>query len=186
MSQPKLGNPAVVGLAGFSLTTLLFQFYNLGLCGMGPVFALAVVFGGLAQFIAGLLEHRTGNNFGFCSFTGFGAFWLCFAAIQLGNHYRLFESSARDMGCFMVVFTLYAFVLWVGSLKIDKAMFINFSLLLVGFVLVDLASFGFAFLAKAAAGALILCALCAMYMLAHILFLELFGRDVLPVGEPVL
>jgi len=37
MSSPKLGNPAVVGLAGFGLTTLMLQFHNLGLCGLERV-----------------------------------------------------------------------------------------------------------------------------------------------------
>ncbi len=52
-NQPPLGNPAVVGLAGFGLTTLILQFHNLGLCGLGPVIACGLIFGGLAQLIAG-------------------------------------------------------------------------------------------------------------------------------------
>ena len=53
--KPILGNPAVVGLAGFGGTTLLLQFHNLGLCGVGPVIWAAIFFCGLAQLIAGLL-----------------------------------------------------------------------------------------------------------------------------------
>ena len=186
MSQPKLGNPAVVGLAGFGLTTLLLQFHNLGLCGIGPVFALAVIFGGLAQLVAGFQEQKMGNNFGFCAFTGFGAFWLSFALILLGNRYRIFESSPSDVGCFLLAFTLYTLILWVASLKVHKAMFVTFSLLLVGFVLLDLAHFGFPGATKAAAVVLICCALSALYMMAHVIFLDVFGRDVLPVGGTVI
>lgn len=29
--EKKMGNPAVVGLAGFGLTTILLQFHNIGL-----------------------------------------------------------------------------------------------------------------------------------------------------------
>jgi succinate-acetate transporter protein len=54
--QQTLGNPAVVGLAGFGLTTLILQIHNLGFCGIGPILALAFVFGGAAQLIAGY--HR--------------------------------------------------------------------------------------------------------------------------------
>ena len=43
MSTVKLGNPAVVGLSGFGLTTLLLQFHNLGLCGLGPVVAMGFI-----------------------------------------------------------------------------------------------------------------------------------------------
>lgn len=53
MSEQKLGNPAVVGLAGFGLT-LMLQFHNVGWMGMGPVIWLGLIFGGLAQLIAGL------------------------------------------------------------------------------------------------------------------------------------
>ena len=40
------GNPGVVGLAGFGITTLLLQFHNVGWCGVGPIVSLAFVFPG--------------------------------------------------------------------------------------------------------------------------------------------
>jgi succinate-acetate transporter protein len=39
----KQGNPAVVGLAGFGLTTFLLQLHNLGLCSTGPVLAMGLI-----------------------------------------------------------------------------------------------------------------------------------------------
>ena len=51
--QQPMGNPAVVGLAGFGLTTMVLQFHNVGWMGLGPVLALAIAFGGGAQLIAG-------------------------------------------------------------------------------------------------------------------------------------
>lgn len=39
------GNPAVVGLAGFGITTMLLQFHNVGWCDVGPIIAMAFVFG---------------------------------------------------------------------------------------------------------------------------------------------
>jgi len=82
------GNPAVVGLAGFGLTTLLLQFHNLGWCGTGVVFCTAIILGGGAQLVAGFQEFRCGNNFGYSVFyrirclSGFpsglsGCFWTC-------------------------------------------------------------------------------------------------------------
>ena len=186
MSQPKPGNPAVVGLAGFGMTTLALQFHNLGLCGIGPVFALAMVFGGTAQLVAGFQEQKMGNNFGFCAFTGYGAFWMAFAMMLLGNRYKVFESSPRDVGYFLLAFTLFTLILWVASMKVHKAMFTTFSLLLVGFILLDFAHFGFPSLTKVAGVELILCALSAFYMMAHVIFLDVFGRDVLPVGGTII
>ncbi|HYD65206.1 acetate uptake transporter, partial [Azospirillum sp.] len=82
---PRLGNPAVVGLAGFALSTLLLQFHNVGWVGMGPVVWLGLVFGGGAQFVAGLQEMKTGNNFGYSAFTAYGCFWIALGLMQIGS-----------------------------------------------------------------------------------------------------
>ena len=37
MNEEKIGNPAVVGLGGFGMTTLILQFYNLGWAGVCPI-----------------------------------------------------------------------------------------------------------------------------------------------------
>ena len=180
----KLGNPAVVGLAGFGLTTLMLQFHNVGWCGIGPVWALAIVYGGLAQLVAGFQEMKTGNTFGYCAFTGYGAFWISFALILLGNRYQIFESSPTDIGWFLVAFTLFTAILWVGSLRINKALATIFSLLLVGFILLDLGHFGVPGMVKAAGYELMLCAFSAWYLMASAVYKDVAGRDVLPVGAP--
>ncbi len=183
-SSPKLGNPAVVGLAGFGLTTLLLQFLNLGLCGVGPVFALAIIFGGLAQLMAGLQEMKTGNNFGYCAFTGYGAFWIAFALILLGNRYDIYKSSTTDIGWFLFAFTLFTLILWFGSLRISKALAFVFTTLLLGFILLDLGHFFNPVFNKVAGFELMICAFSAWYVMAHVIFQDLAGRDVLPVGKP--
>ena len=43
----KIGNPAVVGLAGFGMTTLILQFHNLGWVAVSPVLWLGLGCGGL-------------------------------------------------------------------------------------------------------------------------------------------
>lgn len=203
----KVGNPAVVGLAGFGLTTLLLQFHNIGwMAGTGPIVALGFVLGGLAQMIAGLQEFSSGNNFGYCVFTTYGAFWISLAMILVGNKYEIFKSSEEDVGFFLLAFTLYTAIMLIGSTRISTALTIVFILLLAGFVLLDLDHFaggpsapaatpkpgspsghelkhgtrGF----KVAAGwVLTLCALGAWYIMAHLIYLDTFKRDVLPVGR---
>jgi succinate-acetate transporter protein len=182
--QPALGNPAVVGLAGFGLTTMILQLHNLGLCGLGPVVALGLIFGGGAQLMAGLQEFKVGNNFGYSAFTSYGAFWISLAIILLFNKYDIYKSSGTDIGYFLVVWTLYTAIMWVGAMRIHGAMASTFTLLLAGFILLDLAHFGYPAMTKVAAYVLILCALNAWYMMAHVIFMQVFGRDVLPVGKP--
>ena len=133
MTEQKLGNPAVVGLAGFGLTTMLLQFHNVGWMGLGPVIWVGLVFGGLAQMVAGLQEMKTGNNFGYCAFTAYGCFWIALALLLIGNHYDLYVSSKTDIGWFLVAWTAFTAILWVGAMRVNGALGLTFTLLLIGF-----------------------------------------------------
>ena len=194
MSTQSLGNPAVVGLAGFGCTTLLLQFHNLGWCGTGIIFCTALMFGGGAQLIAGFQEYKNGNNFGYSAFTAYGAFWLALAFIFLimdlqgapntfiGAHLK---TTGKDLGMFLLAFTLYTGIMFIGSMGIHTAMALTFLTLLLGFIGLDLV-----FLADMkgvltiTAIDLVICALLAWYMMAHVIFLQIFGKNVLPVGQP--
>lgn len=183
MHNTKLGNPAVVGLAGFGLTTLLLQFHNLGICELGPILVMGFIFGGLAQLIAGFMEQKTGNNFGFVAFTSYGSFWIGLGIIWMLGHFNVFPSSTTDVGYYLIAWTLLTIILWVGSLFIHSAMAITFSSLLVGFILLDIGHFGFPVMNTVAAYVLIFCALSAWYMMAAILLNELSGRELLKSGK---
>jgi succinate-acetate transporter protein len=184
MAEHKSGNPAVVGLAGFGLTTLILQFHNVGWMGLGPVVWLAVIFGGVAQMIAGLQEMKTGNNFGYCAFTAFGCFWLSLALIFIGNHFNIHVSSKTDIGWFLVAWTALTVILWIAALRVSGAHALLFSLLLVGFILLDLSHFGYPELTVVAGYELMATAAMAWYIMAHIIFADVFKRDVLPLGKP--
>lgn len=181
---PKRANPAVVGLAGFGATTLLLQFHNLGWIGFGSIVWLGIFFGGLAQLIAGLMEFATGNNFGFCAFTSFGAFWIALASILISKQMKWYDISDDDLGAFLLVFTFFTLILWIGSARLNMALFITFTLLLAGFVCLDVAKLAHIHeMDKVAGVVLILCALMAWYCMAHIIFLEVNkGKDLVPLG----
>jgi succinate-acetate transporter protein len=183
-----LGNPAVVGLGGFGLTTMLLQFHNLGWMGLAPVIWAGFFFGGLGQFIAGLQEQKSGNNFGYAAFSAYGAFWIMLCAYLLGSTSgnKLLVMSETDLGFFMFAWTLFTAGMWIASFKISKAMALTFTTLLIGFVLLDLTFWGHPGFKAIAAWDLILCALLAWYMMFHVIFLSVFGRDVLSVGKPLL
>lgn len=183
-SNVKLGNPAVVGLAGFGLTTLLLQLHNLGLCGLGPVLAMGVIFGGLCQMLAGFQEQKTGNNFGYCAFVGYGAFWIGLCIIWILKALNVYVASESDVGCYLLAWTAFTAILWVGSLRIHLAMTVIFTLLLAGFILLDFAHFGMPNCKPYAAYVLIGCALSAWYSMAAIIYNDLAGKTVLPFGRP--
>lgn len=182
MSTQKLGNPAVVGLAGFGLTTLLLQLHNIGLVGIGPVLAMGLIFGGLAQFIAGFMEQKVGNNFGFSAFTAYGSFWIGLAIIWLLNHFNVYPVSASDMGYYLLAWALFSGILLAASFYVHKAMAITFILLEIGFIFLIIGHFGYPKMNVVAGYELILCALSAWYMMAAIIINDLAGKVVLPVG----
>lgn len=179
-----MGNPAVVGLAGFGLTTLVLQFHNLGWCGLGPVVALAFIFGGAAQLFAGFQEFRCGNNFGYSAFVSYGAFWIGLGIIFMLNHLGIYQASTTDVGWYLVAFTVYTGIMLVPAMRISGAMALTFLLLFVGFVLLDLAHFGFPQLTVVAGWELIACAASALYMMAAAIYAQVFGHQVLPLGKP--
>ena len=182
----KPGNPAVVGLAAFGLTTLLLQLHNLGLLGWGPVIVMGLIFGGLAQMMAGFQEQKLGNNFGYSAFVSYGAFWIGLCLIKFFNHFEVFASNGTDLGFYLIVWTLYTLILFVASFRVHKAMTITFGLLLLGFVLLDFQHFGVPALKVPAALVLIVCALGAWYMMAAIIINDLAGRTVVPLGGKLL
>ncbi len=188
MSDVKLGNPAVVGLAGFGMTTFVLQCHNLGWCGVAPVIWLGLIFGGSAQLFAGLMEFKTGNNFGFCAFTGYGAFWisLCLMLIfgtnaGLTTAYPTLAFKPVDLGFFLLAWTLFTFLLFIASMKHHGALAVIFLTLLVGFIGLDIKEFtGNAAAGTFAAYDLILCAFSALYLMAVGVFAE--AGIALPVG----
>ena len=184
MSTQKIGNPAVVGLAGFGLTTLLLQFHNIGLVGIGPVLSMGLIFGGLAQMIAGFMEQKVGNNFGFSAFVAYGSFWIGLGIIWLLNHFNIYAASQTDVGWYLVAWALYTVVLTFASLYVHRAMGITFILLEIGFILLIIGHFGFPAMNVVAGFELILCALAAWYMMAAIIINDLAGKTVLPLGQP--
>jgi len=183
MSEVKNANPAVVGLAGFGLTTLLLQFHNVGWMGLGPVVAMGFVFGGLAQMIAGFQEQKMGNNFGYSAFVSYGAFWIGLGIIWLLNHFNIYKLSTTDVGWYLVAWTLYTLIMFFGAIRIHGAMASTFLLLLIGFILLDIGHFGYPVMNKVAGYELIFCALNAWYMMAGIIINDLAGKEVLPMGK---
>jgi len=184
--EKKMGNPAVVGLAGFGLTTLLLQFHNIGLMGLGPVVAMGFIFGGLAQMIAGFQEQKMGNNFGYSAFVAYGSFWIGLGIIFILNYFKIYESSTTDVGYFLLACTFYTAIMFIASLRIHKAMVITFATLLLGFALLDLGHFVDPLWNKVAGYELIVCALSAWYMMGAIIINDVAGKTVLTFGTPII
>jgi succinate-acetate transporter protein len=144
---------------------------------------MGLIFGGLAQMIAGFQEQKTGNNFGYSAFVGYGSFWIGLSLIFLLNWLKVYESNTTDIGFYLLAWTFYTLILFIASFRIHTAMVITIGLLLLGFILLDFGHFGFPAMNTVAAIDLILCALAAWYMMAAIIINDLAGNQVLSFGR---
>ncbi|EPQ30540.1 uncharacterized protein PFL1_02065 [Pseudozyma flocculosa PF-1] len=82
----RIANPLPLGVFGFSTTTLLLSLYNVEAAGVqvpNAILSYALVFGGGAQYLAGLWEFACGNTFGATVFCSFGLFWWGFSMILI-------------------------------------------------------------------------------------------------------
>ncbi|MGW3208153.1 acetate uptake transporter [Streptomyces sp. NPDC001135] len=115
------GDPAPLGLAGFALTTLLLSIVNTHLltetAAVVPVLGLALFYGGLAQFAAGLFEFRRGNTFGATAFVSYGAFWLTYWWIT--PRLALAGGAHNALGLFLLGWAIFTAYMAVAALRVN-------------------------------------------------------------------
>jgi succinate-acetate transporter protein len=184
ISSPIYANPAAVGLGAFGATTLLLQFHNLGFVGVNAVMWMAFFFGGMAQLIAGFQEFKTGNSFGFAAFVTYGAFWIALGGIWLNGQVGFTAISTTDVGWFLVIFTGLTAIYLIGAMRQNGALAVVFLTLLIGFILLYIGHLvkGAEVFNKIAGGELIVCALSAWYLMAHVILTPL--KINVPAGKP--
>jgi uncharacterized protein len=107
-----VANPAPLGLSAFALTTFVLSAANAGLfSGAAIVLGLALFYGGLAQFCAGMWEFRTGNLFGATAFSSYGAFWMAlgFSLLPLfgGKSVADLAGGGTAVGVFLLGWTIF-------------------------------------------------------------------------------
>jgi succinate-acetate transporter protein len=140
-----LADPAPLGLAAFALTTFVLSFTNTGLFKAEPVvFGLALAYGGLAQFAAGMWEFAKGNTFGATAFTSYGAFWLSFW--YLTGHTDLSAISngddvSHEVGLYLLAWGIFTAYMTVAATRVSGAVLAVFVLLTITFVVLAIGDF---------------------------------------------
>ncbi|HKM42796.1 MAG TPA: acetate uptake transporter [Limnochordia bacterium] len=183
--QDQTANPAPLGLLGFGMTTVLLNIHNAGLFPINSmILAMGIFYGGLGQVIAGIMEWKKNNTFGTTAFTSYGLFWLSFVGLSVMPDVGWAEaSSSVAMACYLFMWGLFTLGLFIGTLRISKALQVVFASLTALFWLLALGNF------TGSAGTLIFagyvgifCGFSAIYTgLAQVLN-ELYGKDIFPIG----
>ncbi len=174
-------NPAVVGLMGFSLTTMATGLHNVGFWSAGPTLALALAYGGTAQFIAGVVDLRKGSIFGASAFMSYGAFWWSlFLLLYVQPKTGIAAGRPEELG-FFLMWTLFTFAFCVAVLKVGKYLAVLFWLLLLAFVLLDLVVLGVVS-PRLAGYEILVVGLLAFYIAMATLVNTVHGRKLLPIS----
>ena len=80
----QLGNPAPLGLTAFATSIFMMSLMTLHPRGVGEpniIISTMIMFGGLCQYISGILEFVAGNTFPATVFSGFAGFNVAYALI---------------------------------------------------------------------------------------------------------
>jgi succinate-acetate transporter protein len=184
-----IADPAPLGLAAFALTTFLLSLFNAGLlneAGEPVVFSLALFYGGLGQFAAGMWEFKNKNTFGATAFSSYGAFWLAFWGLE---HFYAGKIPAAQLevavGWFLIAWGIFTAYMWIGSFKVNTAVMMVFLLLTATFFLLGLGDLlGATGIGMIGGYVGIATAIAAWYASAAVVINTNFGRTVLPVGAP--
>jgi succinate-acetate transporter protein len=152
------------------------------------VAALALAYGGIAQFAAGIWEFRTGNTFGAVAFCSFGAFWISFYFIV----HSVAENSPSvvfsGLGLYLWMWGIFTAYMFLASLRTTGAVALVFLLLTITFIILGIGNSALAGTKEVTNGTIKLggyfglaTAIVAWYASFAAVLNSTFGRTIAPV-----
>ncbi len=183
--QDTTANPAPLGLMGFGMTTVLLNLHNAGLYSLGTmILAMGIFYGGISQVIAAIMEFKKNNTFGLTAFGSFGLFWFTLAfliimpAMGWGN-----VPETPAMVAYLVMWGIFTGVMFIGTLKLNRALQVVFASLTILFFLLAIGDgTGSVIITRIAGIEGIFCGLSAIYAALAQVLNSVYGRTVAPLG----
>lgn len=180
-------NPAPLGLMGFGMTTILLNLHNAGFFDLNSmIIGMGIFMGGLAQIIAGIQEWKKNNTFGATAFSAYGLFWLALVALWLLPSINGLYVNAPNkvaVGFFLLFWGLFTTGMFIGTLKLSRALQFVFASLAILFFLLALGDFtGSKVITTIAGFEGILCGLSAFYTCLGLVINEVHGKKIFPLG----
>jgi uncharacterized protein len=194
MLQP-FAAPSVLGLYGFAAATFMVALHLTGVYGgaktNGELWPFAAMFGGVAQFMAGMWAFRVRDTIATAMHGMWGSFWIAFGIFnvlvmwgKLPDHPA---GSVSDPAFAMWFWTLAAITAAgaLAALGESFALFTVLGLLTGGSALLAIGlSVGSTGWVKVAGWVLVASAIAAWYVATAMMLLAGAGKVVLPLGKP--
>jgi uncharacterized protein len=180
-----LANPAPLGLMAFGMTTVLLNLHNAGFFSLSTmILAMGIFYGGIAQVIVGVMEWKKGNTFGTVAFSSYGLFWLSLVGLLVMPGINM--GAAADNGgmiAYFIMWGLFTLLMFVGTLKINRALQLVFGTLVILFFMLALRDItGSKVIGTITGYEGIICGLSAIYASVAQIWNEVYGKEVLPLG----
>ncbi len=178
-------NPAPLGLLAFGLTTVLLNLHNAGIFEMNSmILAMGIFYGGIAQIIAGIMEAKKNNTFGLVAFVSYGSFWLTLVALIVMPKLGWIPAASENaMVAYLIMWGIFTGLLFIGTLRISKALQFVFATLTILFFLLAIGdATGNASVKTFTGYEGIICGASAIYTGIGALLNEVYGKTILPLG----
>jgi uncharacterized protein len=175
-----------LGLLGYGMPGVLVSLANAGMIEAGSmIIAMAIFMGGFAMFTAGLMEWKKGNTYGMAAYSSYGLFWFSFAALTLLPLLGITTGTggARAMAAYLALWGLFTLILFIGSLKMSRALQVVLgTLALVFFLEAAGAATGTGTFTILAGYIGIISGLAAIYTALAPVLNDIYGKTVAPTG----
>ncbi len=178
-------NPAPLGLLGFGMTTVLLNIHNAGYYELNTmILAMGIFYGGIAQIFAGLMEWKKNNTFGTTAFTSYGLFWLTLVGLIFLPKLGLGEATSEPaMVAYFFMWGLFTFIMFLGTLRLNRALqFVFLSLTVLFFLLAIRDYTGSAAIGTLAGYEGIICGFSAIYTGLAQVINEVYKKVIAPLG----
>ena len=181
-------DPGPIALAAFASSTFLLSWLNAGLIDKSALQAVipsAWVMGGLVQLLVGIYALTRGRLFAAVAFTSYGGFWISFAIYEVFNAGNVpAEEHGHVTALFLAPWLIFTAMLWVASWKTNYALVLGLSMLFLTIVALTVGqATGSGTWIKVGGWLGLLLAIEIFYIAAAELVNQVFGRQVLPLGE---
>jgi succinate-acetate transporter protein len=95
---------------------------------------MGIAYGGIAQIIVGIMEFKKGNTFGTVAFLSYGLFWWSLVLLLVLPKFTGFaDPSPSSLAAYFIMWGLFTFGMFFGTLKANRALQFVFGSLTVLF-----------------------------------------------------
>jgi hypothetical protein len=130
------------------------------------------------------MEWKKGNTFATTAFTSYGFFWMSLVLLVVMPKMGLVEApETAAMVAYLIMWGVFTAVLFIATLRLNRALQVVFGSLTVLFFLLALGDYTNSSMIKTIAGYEgIFCGFAAIYTALAQVLNEVYGKTVVPIG----